>query len=331
MLQESAEVRIYEDFVAEIEAAALGQGAAIPFWADVCNQIREDARRGGRRDFLRWPSLNNFSVPEAWVPGYCYTTLQSNPDWSTKWRRLTRDTAIGNPKPFSRDAGTSPILIQHAYHLLRYEALTGRSLVDCDIIFEVGGGYGSFCRLLKNAGFRGLHLIHDLPHVAAVQRLYLSLSSFEEVSIVEATKRNAHAFCLTPDARLDEVFDALSNGKLRAGLVATWSLSEFPLPARQKILPRFLDVCSCVLIAFQPEFEGINNMQYFEEVRRQRPNRGWRFEAVSPSFLHVRLDEGRGSVGRRRPQRLRDQGLLFGGRRARSLPASRDHRAAGPR
>src|SRR5208283_594438 len=40
-------------------------------------------------------------------------------------------------------------------------------------VFEFGGGYGSFCRLLKNAGFGGLHATYDLPHVFHIQRLYL--------------------------------------------------------------------------------------------------------------------------------------------------------------
>jgi hypothetical protein len=70
-------------------------------------------------------------------------------------RKLTRDSKLGRPQDFTLDMGTSPILIQHAFHLLHYEDCTKTPFLDCDMIFEVGGGYGSFCRLLEAAGFGG--------------------------------------------------------------------------------------------------------------------------------------------------------------------------------
>ncbi len=276
--------QIYRTFLSEIDAAEISDGLATPLWSDVCRRIRHDANEENKFEFLRWPSLGDFSSPESWVPPICYTTLRSSHSWSTKWFRLTRDTKLGRPKDFSRDFGTSPILVQHAYHLLRYEAVTGRSLVDCDVIFEVGGGYASFCRLLKNAGFSGLHIIYDLPHVTAIQRLYLGLSGFEEVSPPEISRQLQHAFCLISDAALNETFDTLAASKLRVGFVATWSLSEFPLPARERVVPRFLDVCSQYLIAYQPYFTDVNNVEYFDSILRRHPELGWQKEEIPPSF-----------------------------------------------
>jgi hypothetical protein len=276
--------QIYQTFLSEIDAAAVPDGLATPLWTEVCRQIQHDAHTYDRFGFLHWPSLNNFSVPEAWIPQMWYTTLRINPCWSTRWFPLTRDTKVGSPKDFSLDFGTSPILVQHAYHLLRYETATGHSLVDCDIIFEVGGGYGSFCRLLKNAGFKGLHIIYDLPHVVAIQRLYLGASGFDEVPQAEISQRNHHGFCLVSDDALNSAFNILAACKLRIGFVATWSLSEFPLGARERVLPRFLDICSQYLVAYQPHFLGINNEEYFDALREQRPELGWQKEDVSPSF-----------------------------------------------
>jgi hypothetical protein len=170
---------------------------------------------------------------------------------------------------------------------LRYESATGHSLVDCDIIFEVGGGYGSFCRLLKNAGFNGLHIIYDLPHVAAIQRLYLGASGFDDVPQVEVSQRNHHGFCLVSDDALNSAFNILAACKLCIGFVATWSLSEFPLGARKRVLPRFLDICSQYLIAYQPHFFGVNNEEYFDTLREQRPELGWQKEDVSSKLLSV--------------------------------------------
>jgi hypothetical protein len=133
---------IYEDFLRRMSDLSGGDVTTTGLWKRVCKQIEDDASRGDHFDFLRWESLNDFSVPENWVPPNWYDTLREQPDWHTKWFPLTREARVGNPKDFSRDFGTSPILIQHAYHILRYERSTNRSLLDCDAIFEFGGGYG---------------------------------------------------------------------------------------------------------------------------------------------------------------------------------------------
>jgi hypothetical protein len=61
-------------------------------------------------------------------------------------------------------------------------------------------------------------------------------------------------------------------------------LSEFPLGARERVLPRFLDICSQYLIAYQPHFFGVNNEEYFDTLPEQRPELGWQKEDVPPSF-----------------------------------------------
>jgi hypothetical protein len=163
---------------------------------------------------------------------------------------------------------------------MRYETATAKSLLDCDVIFEIGGGYGSFCRLLRNAGFAGLHMIYDLPHVSAIQRLYLSLSGFTEVPCEAAPAPGCHRFCLIADEQLDAAFRVLSERKLNFGFVATWSLSETPMSVRDRIFPRFHQVCTRYLIAFQPTWEGIGNADYFDSVRRSRPELDWRTGAM---------------------------------------------------
>jgi hypothetical protein len=239
---------------------------------------------GNRFDFLRWPSLSDFSVPESWIPpSYC-DELRKSPEWSERWFPLTRESKIGTPKDFSRDFGTSPILVQHAYHLLRYETATNKSLLNCDAIFEIGGGYGSFCRLLRNAGFSGLHVIYDLPHISSVQRLYLRLSGLTEVPREEMSQREKHGFCLIADEYLDTAFNFFKSSNIRVGFVATWSLSESPMSVRERIFPRFYPVCEQYLIAFQPAWENINNADYFSAFPTFRPELNWFKEIVPPGF-----------------------------------------------
>jgi hypothetical protein len=280
---------IYQKFLEETEANSVDERLATHHYVERCREIKENARIRNRFDFLRWPSLADFSVPESWIPSACYDELRRSPEWSERWFRLTRESKIGTPKDFSRDFGTSPILVQHAYHLLRYETATNKSLLNCDAIFEIGGGYGSFCRLLRNAGFSGLHIIYDLPHISSIQRLYLTLSGFTEVPREEMSQREEHGFCLIVDEYLDNAFNFLKSGNVRVGFVATWSLSETPMSVRERIFPRFYQVCQQYLIAFQPAWQTINNVDYFAAFPTFRPELNWLKEEMPrtvppPSF-----------------------------------------------
>jgi hypothetical protein len=283
--------QIYQRFLRDVETNSVDEALAGPHYFKRCQQIRQDARNANKFDFLRWPSLSDFSIPESWIPAECYEELQKNQQWDQRWYPLTRESKIGAPKDFSLDFGTSPILIQHAYHLLRYETTTCKSLLGCDFIFEVGGGYGSFCRLLKNAGFSGLHIIYDLPHTSSIQRLYLTLSRFIEVPYREMARRKEHGFCLVVDENLDETFSFLRSGNYLVGFVATWSLSETSMAVRERIFPRFYPICGQYLIAFQPAWGSINNVEYFSRFAGFRPNLKWFTEemprTVPPPSLYL--------------------------------------------
>jgi hypothetical protein len=283
MTEMSDHEKIYRRFLQELEEISIDERLVTPHWRQRCQQIKEDARIGNRFDFLRWPSLDDFSVPESWIPPVWYDELRRNPEWDGRWLRLTRESKIGSPKDFSRDFGTSPILVQHAYHLLRYETATNKFLLNCEAIFEVGGGYGSFCRLLRNSGFKGLHIIYDLPQMASIQRLYLNLSGFSEVPGERMSQqRNEHRFCLITDDYLDNAFNFFKSNNIRVAFVATWSLSETPMLVRERIFPRFHQVCEQYLIAFQPAWETISNVEYFDAVRLCRPELNWHKEDVRP-------------------------------------------------
>ena len=144
---------------------------------------------------------------------------------------------------------------------------------------------------MRTAGFSGLHIIYDLPHVSSIQRLYLTLSGFTEVSAQDMSQREEHGFCLIVDENLDSTFNFLKSSNIRVGFVATWSLSESPMSVRERILPRFCHVCERYLIAFQPFWEGIDNVDYFSAFATFRPELNWFKEemprAVPPASWYL--------------------------------------------
>jgi hypothetical protein len=128
---------------------------------------------------------------------------------------------------------------------------------------------------LANGGFSGLHVICDLPHISSIQRLYLTLSGFTEVPREEMSQRQEHGFCLIVDEHLDNAFNFFKSSNSRVGFVATWSLSETPMFVRERIFPRFFQVCEQYLIAFQPAWETISNVDYFSAFPNFRPELNW--------------------------------------------------------
>jgi hypothetical protein len=235
-------------------------------------------------EFLRWPSFQDFSIREFWVFAPWYDALCADEKWEKRWFNLTREVKLGHPHDFSHDLGTSPLLIQHAYHLKLYEDWTRRSLTDSDIIVEFGGGYGSFARLLRNAGFNGCHIIYDLPHVLEIQRLFLSLLGADIIGLAQAPERRNHRICLTSDADLNSIADLLASCPGKMTLVATWSVSETPLNVREQVLGRLRDRFDHFLIAYQDRWEEIDNCGYFARMRASRSDLSWH-EAEIPHYL----------------------------------------------
>lgn len=258
---------------------------AEPHWEARCRQIVDEARNGNSHEFLRWRSLEDISVSEIYpdIFAWHYEKLLCGGQWNEKWHSLSREIPLGKPKVFSGDKGTSPILIQHTYHLYLYETLTGRPFYNCDIIVELGGGFGSMCRLVRNAGFRGLYIIFDLPPLSEVQRLYLNSLSHTEATRRDILTAPQDKYWLVNYHEIDLLCDYLGNTKCDSACIATWSLSEFPLQLRNRFFPRLHQSLSRYLITFEGSWRGIDNSAYFGEFTAQRRDCAWHSYAIPGS------------------------------------------------
>jgi hypothetical protein len=175
------------------------------------------------------------------------------------WRARLAEDAIGDPPPLTYALDSSGNLVHHVYHLWRFERATGRTLADYDQIVELGGGYGSMCRLALRAGFAGRYVIADLPSFQALQRFYLSQLPAAEPQLGEAIRL----------VGADELPAALEPGR-RTLMIATWSLSEMPIDTRQRLLAAVLPLAPDHLLAYQPQFSGVDNVAWFDELRAER-------------------------------------------------------------
>jgi hypothetical protein len=280
---------LFERFKHNMDALSNAKLDAESYWNRRCQEILADARTGSPFEFLRWPSVREISPDEQSSTIYrdCYLELRHSGMWESKWFNLTRDTKVGHPKDFSFDFGTSPILIQHVYHLYLHGNATNSHLAECNIIFEIGGGYGSFCRMLFNSGFKGLYLIYDLPHMSELQRLFLKCVGYQETSVDKLAIAEEASFCVLSDPQLlKQVAKHCESKGANVGFVATWSLSEIPMRVRSSFFPKLHPIFSHYLISYEPVWRGIDNEAYFTRLYRQRSDLSWtRLEIPGSIYL----------------------------------------------
>lgn len=206
-------------------------------WEKNRREIRKQILEKNVADFLNWEVIQKTMSFEA--PRTEYEDIEKN----SLIMKSIKESKIGNPKPYYLNTLTSGNLIHHAYSLNQF--LKEFSLNDIERVVEFGGGYGSMCRLIRNIGYENEYLIFDLPEFSSLQEFFLNSIN------TEYTKNTV----LTGD------MDKLNSDK-KTLFIATWSFSEMPLVLREELLNN-LNFNYC-LIAFQSDFDGIDNVEYFK-------------------------------------------------------------------
>ncbi|WP_148307733.1 hypothetical protein [endosymbiont of unidentified scaly snail isolate Monju] len=124
------------------------------------------------------------------------------------------------------------------------------------MVFEFGGGYGSMARLFWQLGFRGKYLIQDLPAFSALQKFYLG-----SIGALGSESGDGEFSFVTDNRSMKRILDRWGAVESKM-FVATWSLSETPLEVREPVLDSLV-YFDHILIAFQHQFEDIDNVKYF--------------------------------------------------------------------
>lgn len=260
-----------EELFKSLEAAAKG-GSPGPEWSALAEQIVAALKQEGARQFLRLPPIRRTVHPPMRSLGRRYWEyLQRSERFTSTMQKCLTESPVGQPLLSPHYPLTSPLLMQHGYHLVRLLESTDFDLARVELVFEFGGGYGGFYRLLRNLGYRNRYLICDLPAMCALQRFYL---------------RNV--FPTGPQAELPPNLEWVSGGsagaiaalerqrieRLPALFVATWSLSEAPQSVREEIEP-VLTAFDYILCVYQRAFAGYDNARYFASLERSLPDFSW--------------------------------------------------------
>lgn len=262
-----------DELLRELELAARAapvDGA----WATLVTEISEALRQGGADQFLRLPPIAKTLHPRIRSPGRKYLTyLVTSKKFSPAIHMAITESPVGKPLVNPYYALSSPLLVQHAYHLVRLLEATDFDLSSVRLVVEFGGGYGGFFRLLRNLNYRDRYVICDLPAMCALQRFYLR----NVFPTGPGDEPPANVRWIS-DGVLESVQPDTSSTSEPSLFVATWSLSETPLAVRTGVtatLKRF----KYILCAYQRTFAGLDNVHYFASFEKQLPEFQWqRFE-----------------------------------------------------
>jgi hypothetical protein len=257
-----------EELFKELEAAT-ERGPAGSEWATFTAEISSALRLNGADQFLRLPPIAKTLHSRQRSVGRRYLAyLLRSTRFSPTIHKALTESPVGKPLVSPHYPLSSPLLVQHGYHLVRLLESTDFDLSGLRLVVEFGGGYGSFFRLLRNLGYRNRYIICDLPVMCALQRFYL---------------RNV--FPTEPGAQPPANLQWLS-GDMHAALkrettenshslfMATWSLSETPLTVRTEVAPVMAGF-KYILCAYQRAFGSYDNVQYFESLEKTLPHFNW--------------------------------------------------------
>src|ERR1700704_5921536 len=220
-----------EELLEELQAATrLGPPGSE--WAAFAAEISNALRASGTDQFLRLPPIAKtlHSRHPSHTPRYLSYLLGSKRFSPTIHKALT-ESPVGKPLVNPHYPLSSPLLVQHGYHLTRLLESTDFDVSRLRLVVEFGGGYGSFFRLLRNLGYRDRYLICDLPVMCALQRFYLRnvFPTGPEAQAPENLRWQSDDIPATLQRELARHSPSL--------FVATWSLSETPLTVRNEIAP----------------------------------------------------------------------------------------------
>lgn len=243
-------------------------------WINNMKRLRELVFSDNPRKFLRWDVISETMFVSN--PRYISRELhflKGLPDWKDRWREAIMESPVGHPIPYWKYPCTSGNMIHHAYHIAQFEQKTGMYINSMDLILEFGGGYGGMCRLLRNLGFEGQHIIFDLPPFSALQKFFLNSVGIRVGSADSFKISTDGVICISDLEQLKAILSNC-NGRRDSMFIATWSISEVPVNVRKSVLPLTYQFKG-FLIAYQEKFGEVNNIEFFSDWKTVQGDVEW--------------------------------------------------------
>tara|TARA_Y100000816_G_scaffold292518_1_gene288250 strand:+ start:3575 stop:4519 length:945 start_codon:yes stop_codon:yes gene_type:complete len=176
------------------------------------------------------------------------------------------ETPFGDPYLLEKFRFASPMTIQHAYYIFLIRKYFNIFLPTSNInsIIDFGGGYGNFCKLIHQFGYRGVYNIVDFDILHRIQKKYISHN------LNDLTYPNLNIKYVNLLSELD-----FPPHDLNSIFIASYSLSETEKSVRD-VFESNLQKFNYIFIVYQRHvgFHNIDNFAYFSEIENKLKNDG---------------------------------------------------------
>ena len=183
--------------------------------------------------------------------------LKKNSDWFF-FKKLLNESDVGDPIRYFLYPKSSGNRINHVFHLAVLKKNTDIKLKEINTVFEFGSGYGCMANIFSKINKKIFFKLFDTIPVNLLQYYYLKQNQLD----VGFNKINQFQLLNNQNFKLNYQF------KKKSLFIANWSLSETKLKFREKFI-KHLKSYEYSLIAFQENFEDINNLKYFKNIRKK--------------------------------------------------------------
>jgi putative sugar O-methyltransferase len=180
--------------------------------------------------------------------------LKKDKNWIL-YKKLIEEDNVGNPVRYFLYPKSSGNRINHVYHLSVLTKGFNINLKKLNNVFEFGGGYGCMARIFSKINKRTTFTCFDTSIVNLLQYYYLKQNNLD----VGFSKKNKFRLI----SNIKKINTRYSNSLF----IANWSLSETPINFRKKFI-KSIKNSKLILISFQENFENINNLKYFKNLKK---------------------------------------------------------------
>ncbi|MBF9020227.1 hypothetical protein HKCCA1058_05890 [Rhodobacterales bacterium HKCCA1058] len=222
------------------------------YWLDVAKHIRSVAEHGHENFFRDAEVILHLASEDAFLGYELLKKIRLHPIGEHILNKCGTP-AWGAPFILQDYPFVSPTTASHIANILSIYDTCGQEISS---ILDFGGGYGGFARCLATLDPKLEVNIFDLVEMQYVQKKYLndttSSGNYNFFSNIEDLD------CINVD-----VFNA------------SFSFSETPLIHRERIEKYIIQNTNSAHIIFQPQFNGIDNLEYMDSFRKRLESCGW--------------------------------------------------------
>ena len=183
--------------------------------------------------------------------------LKKNSDWFFL-KKLLNENNVGDPIRYFLYPKSSGNRINHVFHLAILKKNTDIELKKIRYVFEFGAGYGCMANIFSKINKKIFFKLFDTIPVNLLQYYYLKQNK------LDVGFKKTNRFQLLNNQN----FNIINKIQKRSLFIANWSLSETKLKFRKKFINHLMNY-DYSLIAFQENFENIDNLKYFKRLSKK--------------------------------------------------------------